>query len=184
MRYKNIIFMLILLVVMSGCVGSNNALSIEQQKSYDEGMSAYDSQNYEKAFKIFRKACDDGIAGMCNNLGFMYDNAQGTTKDNFKAVEAYKEACDGKIAIGCYNLGNMYRESKGTRLDYFKAFEAYDEACKLGFAVGCFNLGGMYHTGQGVRQDDNKAKEAYGKACDLRYQRGCDIFKDLNENSQ
>ncbi len=56
-----------------------------------------------KAVKLYSKACDGGIAGGCNLLGFMYANGQGVKQSNSKAKELFGKACEGGHADGCTN---------------------------------------------------------------------------------
>jgi hypothetical protein len=105
----------------------------------DNGKKAYEEKDYKTAIKLFSKACDDGNANGCNNLGDMYKNGQGVQQDYFKAVELYTKACDGGYAKGCKNLGNMYSKGQGVQQDYFKAVELYTKACDGGYADGCEN---------------------------------------------
>jgi len=56
---------------------------------------------------LFQKACDDGIAKGCNNLGVMYYNGQGVKQDFAKAKELYGKACDMGLQIGCDNYRKL-----------------------------------------------------------------------------
>lgn len=46
----------------------------------NEALKAYKASDYKKAAKLSKKACDNGNAWSCNNLGFLYDNGQGVKK--------------------------------------------------------------------------------------------------------
>ena len=133
------------------------------------------------AIQDYKKACDLGHAGGCNNLGVLYKNGQGVRQDYAKASELFQKACNLGHARGCFNLGVSYNDGLGVRQDYKKANELYQKACDLGEGGGCNNLGVLYAKGQGVRQDKSIAKDYYGKACDMGEQIGCDNYRKLNE---
>jgi len=40
--------------------------------AFQEGIDEYNKGNKKKAVKLYKKACDDGDAGGCNNLGILY----------------------------------------------------------------------------------------------------------------
>jgi hypothetical protein len=105
----------------------------------DNGIEAAGRHDYETAVKLFSKACHDGTAEGCYDLGIMYDNGQGVQQDYFKAVELYTKACDGGIVNGCYNLGNMYKTGKGVRQDNEQALKYYGMACDMKDETGCEN---------------------------------------------
>jgi hypothetical protein len=58
---------------------------------------------------LYQKACDGGDAQGCFNLGVMYENGRGVTKDQAKAAQLYQKACDGGDAQGCENLKALKR---------------------------------------------------------------------------
>ncbi len=125
------------------------------------------------------KACQQGNAVGCFNLGVMYYNGQGVTQDNFKAVEFYQKTCDGQEAMGCFNLGVMYEKGDGVTQDHFKAVELYRQACDGKNALGCINLGYLYSVGKGVTQDYFKAAELWRQACDGKDAMGCKNYARL-----
>ena len=84
-----------------------------------------------------QKACDDGNAISCSNLGFLYANGRGVRQDYKKASELYFKACDMGYADGCYNLGVSYDNGQGVRQDKRTAKEYFGKACDLGDQGGC-----------------------------------------------
>ena len=74
----------------------------------DDGFKAYEQGNYTKAVKLFRKACDSGVALGCYTLGLMYDAGQGVKQNYSTAAKFFRKACESGIAEACNNLGEMY----------------------------------------------------------------------------
>ena len=101
------------------------------------GVEAYDRGDYQKAAQLWQKACDEGNALGCNNLGFLYENSQGVRQDYQKAAQFYQKACDGGNAGGCGMLGFLYKYGKGVRQNFSTAKEYYGKACDLGLQPGC-----------------------------------------------
>ncbi len=83
------------------------------------------------------KACDDGYAQGCFNLGYMYYQGEGVPVDFKKAGGLYSKACDGGDAQGCILLGGMYVVGEGVPVDYDKALKLFKKTCELGNQWGC-----------------------------------------------
>ena len=115
-------------------------------------------------FKKWYDLAIKGDAAAQANLGFMYDNGKGVTKDYAKALEWYGKAAEQGFANGQHNLGLMYYNGTGVTKDYAKALEWHGKAAEQGDVNAQFRLGYMYQTGLGIGQDDAKALEWYGKA--------------------
>ena len=139
------------------------------------------AQNYQQAFKYYKKACELNDKFGCFNLGVMYAEGQGVKQDFAEAFKFAKKACDLNDMGACYNLGLWYGEGQGVRQDFVNARKYYEKACNANFAWACNNLGVLYADGRGVKQNLSTAKKYFGRACDLGYQMGCDKYKILNE---
>ena len=55
-----------------------------------EGEAAYSSKDYESAYAEFRKAADQGHAGVRYHLGMMYRLGQGVRTDPVEAVRYWR----------------------------------------------------------------------------------------------
>lgn len=98
---------------------------------------AYKAGDYQKAFKHFKIACDNGVYLGCNNLGLLYKNGQGVRQNYKEAFKYYKLACDNGEYGGCNGLGILYENGQGVRQSYSMAKEYYGKACDLGDQKGC-----------------------------------------------
>ena len=65
-------------------------LSLPVYSDFDDGIAAYESGDYKKAFAEFKILAEQGIVGAQFNLGTMYFNGQGVPQD-------YKEAFFQKV---------------------------------------------------------------------------------------
>lgn len=104
---------------------------------FEEGVKAFEQQDYQKAKEFYEKACNGGDASGCSNLGGLYYTGKGVPQDFSKAKELYEKACNGGKASGCFNLGELYRAEEGVPQDFSKAKESYKKACDGGLEVGC-----------------------------------------------
>jgi TPR repeat protein len=139
----------------------------------DCSLDADEATNDPARAVVHQKACDGGDARGCFNLGFVYANGEGVTKDLARAAELYQKACEGGDANGCNNLGVQYAKGEGVGKDLVRATELQQKACEGGDARGCFNLGGRYANGEGVGKDLARATELQQKACDGGVAKGC-----------
>jgi len=89
---------------------------------FEDGLSAYNRQDYATALRTWRPLADQGDADAQYNLGIMYDNGQGVPKDDVQAVKWYRLAADQGNAIAQTNLGVMYATGQGVPRDYVLAY--------------------------------------------------------------
>ena len=98
---------------------------------------AYEAGDYQKAFKHFKIACDNGEYRGCGIVGILYYNGQGVEQNYTEASKYYKLACDNGEYKGCGNLGVLYENGQGVKQSYSTAKEYYGKACDLGDQQGC-----------------------------------------------
>jgi hypothetical protein len=79
------------------------------------------TQDYTEAFRWYRKAADQGVAGAQYNLGVMYHHGQGVTQDYAEAARWYRKAADQGHAAAQFVLGLMYDNGQGVTQDYAEA---------------------------------------------------------------
>jgi hypothetical protein len=123
-----------------------------------------------------RRACEQGNAAGCYDLGVSYEHGRGgLAKSDAQAAAFYRKACDGDHAAGCNNLGVFYVNGQGgLPKDDAQAAPLYRKACDGGNAWGCNNLGVFYVNGQGgLAKSDAQAAAFYRKACDGGVAAGC-----------
>ena len=96
---------------------------------FELGQEAYGKGDYQKAAKLWQKACDEGNALGCGGLGFLYANGQGVKQDYQKAAKFYQMACDDGELSSCHSLGLLYTNGQGVKQDYQKAIQLYQKAC-------------------------------------------------------
>jgi TPR repeat protein len=75
-----------------------------------------------------------------NNLGAMYVNGKGASKDDKQAVYWYQKAAAQENTGAQYNLGVMYTNGKGVSKDAKQAVYWYQKAAEQGYAGAQYNL--------------------------------------------
>ena len=133
---------------------------------YDEGLAAYKNGDYATALREWRPLANQGYANAQTNLGWMYANGRGVTKDEAEAVRWYQKAADQGHANAQTNLGWMYAKGQGVTKDEAEAVRWYQKAADQGYAKAQFNLGNMYANGRGVTKDEAEAVRWHQKAAD------------------
>ena len=88
---------------------------------FDDGVAAYHSGDYEKAFREFLPLAQQGNTDAQNNLGAMYDGGMGVLENDAEAVKWYRKAAEQGHANAQTSLGIMYVLGIGVSKDYVKA---------------------------------------------------------------
>jgi TPR repeat protein len=113
----------------------------------------------------FEKRCKEGHAGLCGELGLMWDRGWGGAKDQVKAKEYYKMGCDFAVLTSC--------EALGVELTSEKALQILDQKCAAGSAFACNNEGHVLLNGADVAADPAKARLLLEKGCAGGYAASC-----------
>lgn len=156
------------IISVSGVAQTGNA-----DEDYETAGSYYEQGDYKNAFRYFLSAAKLGNANAQNDVGNMYKDGEGVTKNYTNAYQWYLKAANQGHYYAQNNLGDLYYFGNGVKQDYMKAFEWYSKAAEKGYNVAQYNLGILYDNGYGVRQDYMKAFEWYMKAAE----NNCDIVQ-------
>jgi len=88
----------------------------------DEGQAALQRGDFAAAMQILRPLADQGDALAQLDLGLMYGNGQGVTKDWAEAAKCWRKAADQGNARAERDLG-IYYSSYGPTRDYAQSIE-------------------------------------------------------------
>ena len=92
-----------------------------------------------------------GDAGAEFELGAVYHDGEGGTKDLKLAREWFAKAAAQGEERAQFNLGVMYYMGEGAEKDFAKANEWFTKSANAGNARAQFNLGVMYYHGEGMK---------------------------------
>jgi TPR repeat protein len=129
----------------SGCTGAcaePTTAPPSPEQLADEGARYATGQgvarDVERAAGLFRRACDQGSARACNNLGVLYHQESGAIpRDDAQAARLFMAACDAGYMPACYNLGLLYEPAENGKP---RAAELFRRACHGGHQPACTKL--------------------------------------------
>ncbi|WP_372827646.1 trypsin-like peptidase domain-containing protein [Polaromonas sp.] len=128
-----------------------------QAQTFEQSSLAHERKDYRTAFAGFAKLAEQGHAAAQNNLGVMYKDGQGVSKDNEQASVWYRKAAEQGNASAQFNLGLMYLGGQGVPKDEPLAVAWYRKAAEQEHANAQYNLGLMYAQGRGIPKDEQSA---------------------------
>jgi TPR repeat protein len=114
---------------------------MEKNMSSNEGLKAYRSKDFEKAFDIWSKEAEDNSDQAMTNLGLMYLKGDGVKKDLTLAKEWFEKALKYDNDSAAYNLALMYQAKIGVEEDIDKAIEYFRRAVAKNHQGANFRLG-------------------------------------------
>lgn len=126
---KGYVWVLLLAMTITGCVDS-----------YEEGVNAYNAQDYQTALREFLPLANGGDATAQAYLGIMYYYGNGVPQDYSQALYWYRKAAEQGNSSAQRNLGIMYQHGNGVPKDYSQAEYWYRKSAAQGDAWGQFNL--------------------------------------------
>ena len=109
--------------------------------------------NFEEAFKLFRTAADQGLAGAQYNLGSLYFFGSGVPRDNQEALKWYRKSADQGFIPAQFYLGWMHANGKGVEEDFQEAIKWFKKAADQGDSEAQRSLGTMYLRGEDLNPD-------------------------------
>lgn len=120
---------------------------------YKEGEKAYAAGEYQKAFKEYLAAAEDGNAMAQLAVASMYRQGTGVTANLGKAFDWYRKAAMQGDPVAQSNLGDLYSKGEGVTKNYKQAVHWYRQAAKQGVQHAQWTLSMLYENGQGVAVD-------------------------------
>jgi TPR repeat protein len=120
---------------------------------FKAGVDAYQRGDYATALREWQPLAEQGQALAQYNLGLLYANGQGVSKDDAQALQWYEKAAAQGHADAQVNLGILYDYGRGVAQDYKKAVYWYRLSAKQGNELAQRQLGLMFERGDGVPQD-------------------------------
>jgi TPR repeat protein len=89
----------------------------------EDGIAAYDRQDYATAIRLLRPLADQGKAAAQTFIGIMYNNGKGVQRDYAEAMKWYQKAADQGYARPQYDIGLVYENGEGVQRDYAEAMK-------------------------------------------------------------
>jgi TPR repeat protein len=124
---------------------------------FKAGEDAYHRGDYATALREWQPLAEQGQAVAQYQLGLLYANGQGVTKDDAKARQWYEKAAAQGHVEAQVNLGILLMYARGGQQDYKMAVYYLRLSANQGNDLAQRRLGQMYERGDGVQQDYVKA---------------------------
>ena len=124
---------------------------------FKAGEDAYHRSDYATALREWQPLAEQGQAVAQYQLGLLYANGQGVTKDDAKARQWYEKAAAQGHVEAQVNLGILLMYARGGQQDYKMAVYYLRLSANQGNDLAQRRLGQMYERGDGVQQDYVKA---------------------------
>ena len=114
MKTKKLTFLLALtfLFLFSGYVFADD---------FQDADDAYQSKDYETAYKLLLPLAKQGYAPAQHNLGLMYLRGQEVLQDYKEAIKWYLLAAEQEYSLAQNTVGAMYAQGQGVPQDYVLA---------------------------------------------------------------
>ena len=105
---------------------------------------SFGSEEDKRRFKEQKVLAEQGVAKAQSNLGVMYFNGMGVSKDQKEAVKWYRLAAEQGDDYSQYELAELHRWGTGVVQDYVEALKWYFASAKQGYKLAQDRLGYMY----------------------------------------
>jgi TPR repeat protein len=135
--------------------------------SFDNGMAAYNAQNYDEARKQWEPLAKQGDARAARALGDLYNEGKGVDVDHKQAAYWYGQAAAKGDADAEAGLGALYMTGHGAPQDLARARALFTQAAAQDQPVAAYDLATLYDNGLGGPADKAKAFEFYKEAAEL-----------------
>ena len=145
-------YLVVLTVLVS--LASVPAIAQSSNKSFNDGVGAFQSGDHATAFKLWMPLAEKDDAEAQRNIGILFQQGLGVPQSDVEAAEWYRRAAENGHVRAQQNLGTMYEEGAGVLQDYIEAAKWYRMSAEGGNIVAKINLGVMYEEGRpGLPQD-------------------------------
>ncbi|MDY6337131.1 MAG: maltose/maltodextrin ABC transporter substrate-binding protein MalE [Succinivibrionaceae bacterium] len=154
----------------AGQHGKNSSSQLSDKSLYEPEKAYYfDLQSIKDdpdEVALLRKSAEQGNALAQNNLGVMYAEGKGVSRNDSEAVKWFRKSAEQGNSAGQSNLGEMYRDGLGVTPNDEEAVSWFQRSAEQWDAAGEANLGAMYLKGLGVSQDYGEALKWLKKSAD------------------
>lgn len=146
------------------CLAALSLNAAAQSESYESGADAFAAGDYDTALEQWRPLAEEGNAAAQYNVGLMYANGFGVTRNAGTARDWYRKSAEQGYARAQHNLGVLLQNGELGEPDYTAAARWYREAAGQGEAASQNNLAMLYVQGLGVDEDRARAARLAAEA--------------------
>ena len=134
-----------------------NSIITPAEDIFEQSVEAEKAKDYDKAFKLCKKAAVAGNPRAQYNLAYYFEKGRGCKVDTKKALEWYEKAVVSGYGPAAFTLGYYYEEGNGiTVKDAASAYNYYKIGADLGDRDAMSALADCYQYGRGTAYDIDK----------------------------
>ncbi|MCK4552348.1 MAG: sel1 repeat family protein [Tenericutes bacterium] len=144
----------------------------------------YTNQDYNLAFKQFKKAWEGLYPDAIYMLGVCYENGRGTTKDMNQAFELYQAAAKNESVLALLKIAKFCEEGIIVKKSLKSAIEIYVRLTKFNNAYAMYKIGSFYLEGKGLKKSMDNAYTWLNKALSNGSVEAMNYFRFLGSKSK
>lgn len=129
---------------------------------------------YEKAYKIFKQREKYDAVAACQ-LGLMFKDGRGVSKDQAQAITYFQKAAERGNAEANYELGLIYQGE----MEPVDAFNCFVKAADKGHAKAMYEVAKAYETGMGTGRNREQAISWYTRCSEADSRVAAEAFAAL-----
>lgn len=130
------------------------------------GIEFYNNEEYNKAFEYYQEAAKKGNMYGQYNLGLLYLQGLGVTKDSKEAFEWLRKSAEQGNREAQNQLGNMYFNGDGVEKNIHEAMKWAEKSAQQGNTNSQNNLGVIYNMGEIVPRNLSEAIKWFKKSAE------------------
>ena len=151
---------------------------IRAMKLFQNGMKAYEADNYTKALSCFKQAAEQGYAEAQFKYGQMYYNGEGVEKDDAEAMSWFQKAAQQECVWAQFFCGIMYAYGKSVPRNGYEAMNWFLKAAEQGLARAQYECGARYYHERNTDKNRDKAREWLEKAAAQGYEEAIKMLQN------
>ena len=128
---------------------------------YDLGKKSFEMKEYRQAAKYYKIAAEQGYSEAQLDLGYLYKEGLGLTKDLKEASKWYKLAANQGLPEAQYQISHMYFLGDGVTSSLSETIKWLRKSADQGYAAAEYLLGYFYECGIGVPKSNKQAQKWY-----------------------
>lgn len=140
------------------------AVDVSPDGLFRTAKAEFAARHYSGAADLFNQAALAGSADAMENLGFIYEEGLGVTRDYDRARQWYEKAAARGSSSAMQSLGALFRYEPGLPTNYPRARDWFEKAAAAGNVDAMTDIGYMFVLGTGVPQDFQQAGQWFLKA--------------------
>ena len=154
-----------------------------QSEQYKAAYSAYQTQNFSEAGKIWEGLAENGDINAQYALGVMELRGETGNPTPLKAFQWFDKAAKQGHSTAMFNIGVAYWEGSGVKKDRQAALDWWNKSASAGNSGAQFNLGLAYYIGEEKTQDIKTAAKWIGMAATQNHPEAKRIYSILLQDN-